>query len=152
MRVLHTPDACSAPLISHVIQVAPFCQSADACVPACRAGCACRLSMRWHRLAYGKHVVARGPELVSSSFAGGSLTITFSNSSMVVHKGVVVPPPPSGCANQTFSSAVTQISVKGTAAPVPFKIAGDTLVVECAKGTEQQPVLINGDASTTSGT
>ena len=53
------------------------------------------------RLAYGKSVVSRGPELVSSAFADGKLTITFTNSSMNVHKGVVVPPPvEGGCTNQ----------------------------------------------------
>ena len=106
------------------------------------------LSCGLRRLAYGKNVLARGPEWVKSAFAAGKLTITLSNSSMVVHHGVVVPPPPEGCANQTYSTAVTQV-VAGAKAPVkvPFKIVGDELVVECAKGTVEEPVLINGDAS-----
>ena len=60
-----------------------------------------------------------------------------------------MPPPPGGCSNQTHSTAVTQV-VSGARAPVlvPFKIDGNKLIVECAKGTEQEPVLVNGDAST----
>ena len=105
--------------------------------------------MPCYRLAYGKSVVARGPELISSAFTEDKLTITFSNSSMVVHKGVVVPPPPGGCNNQTLSTAVTQL-VSGSKTPkmVPFKIDGNKLIVECTKGTEQEPVLVNGDQST----
>ena len=102
------------------------------------------------RLAYGKNIVARGPELVSSKYADGRLTIVFTNSSMVVHKGVVVPPPPEGCTNQTHSSAVTQIQGSDKtykATSVPFQIQGNKLVVQCSKGTEEEPVLINGDAS-----
>ena len=106
-----------------------------------------RLALEIMRLAYGKPVVARGPELVSASFAGSELTITLSNASLVVHKGVVVPPPAGGCDNQTMSSAVTQVGAGGRAAMVPFAIDGAKVVVRCKPGTEQEPVLINGDAS-----
>ena len=108
-----------------------------------------RLALEIMRLAYGKAVVARGPELVSASFAGSELTITLSNSSLVVHHGVVVRPPTKGCGNQTMSTAVTQVVAgrRARAAMVPFKIDGAKVVVSCKPGTEQEPVLINGDAS-----
>lgn len=82
-------------------------------------------------------------------FADGKLTITFTNSSMVVHKGVVVPPPPGGCSNQTHSTAITQV-IPGSTQPkvVPFKIVDNKVIVDCTKGTEQEPVLVNGDSST----
>ena len=90
-----------------------------------------RVALELQRLAYGKPVVARGPELVSSKYADGRLTITFTNSSMIVHKGVVVPPPPGGCGNQTLSTAVMQVAGGSRATPVPFKILGNTLEVQC---------------------
>ena len=90
-----------------------------------------RLALEIMRLAYGKPVVARGPELVSASFAGSELTITLSNASLVVHKGVVVPPPAGGCDNQTMSSAVTQVGAGGRASMVPFAIDGAKVVVRC---------------------
>lgn len=107
------------------------------------------LTVLFHRLAYGKAVVARGPELVSSTFVDGKLAITFTNSSMVVHEGVVVPAPPGGCSNQTHSTAVTQV-VSGSKQPklVPFQIVGNKVIVACTKGAEQEPVLVNGDLST----
>ena len=40
-----------------------------------------------------------------------------------------------------------QVGPSGKPMQVPFIIVGNTLVVECAKGTEQEPVLVNGDAS-----
>jgi sialate O-acetylesterase len=117
-----------------------------------------RLALEIQRLALGKNVVARGPELKSTAFsqASSQLTITLSNSSLVVRDGVVVPSPAAGCSNQTMSSAVTQIQMAtrggGSSVPaaraVPFVIQGNTLVVDCTPGDEKTPVLINGDAST----
>lgn len=104
-----------------------------------------RLALEVRRLAYGENVVARGPELVSTTFDAQSshLSIKLSNSSLVITRGVVVPPPPNGCGNQTLSSAVTQAGVE-----IPFSIQDDTVVVSCKPGGETSPVLINGDAST----
>lgn len=104
-----------------------------------------RLAREVRRLALGEDVIARGPELVSSRYAAGALTLTFSNASMVIHKGVVVPPPASGCGNQTVSSAVRQVGPSGTSTAVPFEIKGADIVVRCTPGTEKQPVLINSD-------
>ena len=56
-----------------------------------------RMAAEVMRLAHGQPVVSRGPEFVSAAFKGGGarsqLLITLSNASLVVHKGVVVPPP-----------------------------------------------------------
>ena len=52
-----------------------------------------RVALEIQRLAYGKNVVARGPELLASTFVDGKLTMTLTNSSMNINKGVVVPPP-----------------------------------------------------------
>ena len=105
-----------------------------------------RLNLELQRLVYGKDVVARGPELVSTAFdeTTSELTITLSNSSLVITDGVVVPAPSSGCSSQTSSPAVTQVG----SAPPAFRIAGDTVVVKCKPGGPSSPVLINGDAST----
>ena len=115
-----------------------------------------RLALEIQRLALGRDLVARGPELVSTTFsqASSQLTITLSNSSLVVHEGVVVPHPAGGCDNQTMSPAVTQIAESENktggpiALPVSFEIQGDKLVVDCTPGNASTPVLINGDAST----
>ena len=84
---------------------------------------------------------------IASALNSLAFSITLSNASLVVHKGVVVPPPAGGCDNQTMSSAVTQVGAGGRAAMVPFAIDGAKVVVRCKPGTEQEPVLINGDAS-----
>ena len=104
-----------------------------------------RLAREVRRLALGEDVVARGPELVASRYAAGELTLTFSNASMVIHKGVVVPPPHGGCGNQTRSSAVLQVGPAGKSIEVPFEINGADIVIKCTPGTEKQPVLINSD-------
>ena len=106
-----------------------------------------RLGLELQRLVYGKDVVARGPELVTTAFsqAASELTITLSNSSLVITNGVVVPPPSGGCSSQTSSSAVMQV---GSAEPPSFTIAGNTVVVKCKPGGPTTPVLINGDAAT----
>ena len=110
-----------------------------------------RLAGEIRRLALGQNVVARGPELVSTAFAAGRLDITFSNASLVVHAGVVVPPPAQGCASGeygwAYSPAVTQI-VEHRHVQVPFVISGDTVTVTCTPGTATTPVIINGDPAT----
>jgi len=108
-----------------------------------------RLALEVRRLAWGENVVARGPELLSTTFDGGAseLTVKLSNSSLVVTRGVVVPPPPEGCTNQTWGPAVTQV-VRGVATPIPFRLEGDSIVARCTPGGVTAPVLINGDAAT----
>ena len=60
---------------------------------------ATRLDLEVRRLALGQHVVARGPELISASYNATSseLTVRFTNASLVVYHGIVVPPPLGGC-------------------------------------------------------
>ena len=65
------------------------------------------------RLAYGKSVVSRGPELRHSSYADGHLVLSFSNQSLQVHEGILVPPPPGGCA----TPLVPAVDVATAAAP-----------------------------------
>lgn len=104
-----------------------------------------RMALEIRRLAYGEDVVSRGPELVSASLDVGKLAITFTNASMHIGPGVVVPPPEADphCAAK-LSSAVTQVH-NGVVAMVPFTLSGNKLVVDCKAGDAAQPVLINGD-------
>ena len=52
---------------------------------------AARLALEVRRLAGGEDIVSRGPELVrASSAAGGWLTLTFSNASLISHAGILV--------------------------------------------------------------
>ena len=43
---------------------------------------------------------------------------------------------------------MTQVNAAGKAVAVPFTIHGRVLTVTCTPGTEKEPVLVNGDAST----
>lgn len=109
-----------------------------------------RLALEVERLAYGENVTARGPELVSTSFdaASSTLTVTLSNASLSINRGVVVPPPAGGCSSTGLSPAVAQVN-GASATPVPFTITGNTVAVKCKTGGgDKAPVLINGDAAT----
>lgn len=94
--------------------------------------------------------------------AGGQLTLVFSNTSLVVKAGILVDEPAGGCGvgPGNLSSAVMQVNAGGVAVPVPFRIDGDVLVVECMatevyrdtdapRGTNAtaQPVVINADGA-----
>ena len=59
-----------------------------------------------------------------------------------------MPPPQGGCTGGGHGNVVAQVSAAGGVEPAPFTLDGDTLTVTCAPGTEQQPVLVNGDDST----
>ena len=60
------------------------------------------------------------------------------------------PPPPAPPAPPSLgpSGGVVMQFNGSSFVSIPFKIVGNLLVVKCTKGTEQEPVLINGDAAT----
>ena len=133
------------------------CACVCLCVRVCACVCVCVrewilevIPLLTRRLALGQSVVARGPELECSKFdaAAGKFTITFSNRSMHIGKGVVVPPPKADpSCDAKLSSAVTQVSAAGKTEMIPFAISGATLTVTCKPGGVKLPVVINGDNS-----
>ena len=115
-------------------------------------------------------VSARGPELLSKSFADGRLTLRFSNTSLSVLPGQLLPcpacvVPTDSAANRTHCIAppgtpcdggcptpVMQVVPgarpgHGVRVAVPFEVHGDTLVINCTAGNASTPVLINADTS-----
>ena len=49
-----------------------------------------RLLLELRRLAYKQDLVSRGPELLSHALSAETLTLTFSNDSLVTHAGILV--------------------------------------------------------------
>ena len=101
--------------------------------------------------------ISRGPELMSTSYAGGKLSIVFSNQSLSIRQGIQVPPPADGCRliatdnGPLQNSAVMQVvrHANGTAerAEIPFTLSGNRLIVTCSPGNESTPVLVNSDSA-----
>jgi hypothetical protein len=102
-----------------------------------------------------RNTIARGPELLKASFAGGAeLTLTFSNSSLHTGAGVQVPPPVGGCGlkakagESVFRSSAVMQQVGDKRVEIPFTIRGAELVATCTPGNTSTPVLVNADSAT----
>jgi sialate O-acetylesterase len=108
---------------------------------------AARLILAAERVAYGKEVVSRGPELVQASMSGGKLVATFSNDSLVVHEGIFVGTA-AGCPASGNSSAFMQKSVGGkrtVVKPLSFAIDGAEVSIDCEPADGS--VWVNADAA-----
>lgn len=103
-----------------------------------------------------RDTIARGPELVKTSFAQGEeaeLTLTFSNSSLQIHAGLQVPPPATGCylkagGDGRFHSPAIMQQVGHNRVQIPFAVKGVDIVATCTPGNASSPVLVNADNAT----
>jgi hypothetical protein len=104
---------------------------------------ASRVALEVRRLAYHQPVVSRGPELVSvSSLSSSKVRLTFSNSSLTSHPGILVANQ-SACGDGTADSLAVD-GLKGSR--LNYTIDGPHITVECA-GPDAL-VRINGEKST----
>ena len=104
-----------------------------------------------------RDTIARGPELVKTSFAAqgdrAELTLTFSNTSLHIHAGLQIPPPAGGCGlgadgGQSVHSPAVMQQVGDKRIEIPFKITGAQLVATCTPGNATSVVLVNADSAT----
>lgn len=98
-----------------------------------------RLLRSVQRLAYGLPVVSRGPELVASSFAGGKLELTFSNTTLAAGPGIFV-------AGKACGAGADGAFLAKRPSPVPLKYEIDQakVTVECEAG---DTVYVNADVA-----
>ena len=103
-----------------------------------------RLLLSLKRIAYGEKVVSRGPEVVrvSSSPKGDMLAVTFSNSSMSEHAGILVGNNAT-CAKAAPATGAAMQLQNGQPTPVRMSLDGDTALIAC--NTSSGPVHINWD-------
>ena len=110
---------------------------------------AARLALAAQRIAYGDPVVSRGPELLRSTMSSsGKLVVTFSNATLSVHAGILVPAK-GGCPagkNSAFLQKRTHADGLGTTLePLSYSISGPTVTIECS--TADGAVWVNSDVA-----
>ncbi len=104
---------------------------------------AARLTLAAQRIAYGQPVVSRGPELLGTTMSStGKLVVTFSNATLSVHAGILVPAK-GGCPPGKNSAFLQKRGA--TLEPLSYSISGPKVTIECSAA--DGVVWVNADVA-----